>query len=38
MGKRYSVNKNASAAKFRSQRSRTKAMNIVGTMRGGWRL
>lgn len=38
MGKRYSVNKNASAAKFRAQRSRTKALNVTGTMRGGFRL
>lgn len=37
--KRYGVNKRASAGKFRSGVSRTKAANLnVTPMRGGWRL
>lgn len=37
--KRFSVNKQASAAKFKSQVSRTKKLNLrVGPMRGGIRL
>lgn len=37
--KRYSVNKNRSAAQFRGNAGRTNAKNLVrAPMRGGWRL
>lgn len=36
--KRFGVSKGVSAAKFRGQASRTKAVNITGPMRGGIRL
>lgn len=37
--KRFAVNKNRSARKFRKNVSRTKSANIRGApMRGGWRL
>lgn len=36
--KRKPVNKNASAAKFRSNTKRTKAANLKGLARGGWAL
>lgn len=35
--RRFSVNKAKSARKFRSQVSRTKAANMNGPMRGGYR-
>lgn len=39
MARRFSVNKGASARKFRGQIGRTKAPNVNRqTMRGGWRL
>lgn len=36
--KRGGVNKRRSARKFRSHIGRTKAPNMKGPMRGGWRL
>ncbi|WNK14423.1 MAG: hypothetical protein [Microvirus sp.] len=36
--KRFAVNKHKSARKFRKQVSRTKAANVGGLARGGWRL
>lgn len=36
--RRHGVNKRASARKFRSQSKRTKAANVGGLARGGWRL
>lgn len=35
--KRFPVNKHRSARKFRSQSGRTKAANMRGPMRGGFR-
>lgn len=35
---RYSVNKAASAAKFRKSVSKTKPVNLLSPIRGGWRL
>lgn len=35
---RRNVNKGRSAAKFRGSVGRTKAANMAGPMRGGWRL
>lgn len=36
--RRGHVSKRRSARKFRGQISRTKAPNVLGPMRGGWRL
>lgn len=36
--KRHGVHKGRSARKFRGQVRRTKAPNVSGPMRGGWRL
>lgn len=36
--RRMSVNKGRSARKFRKQAGRTKAANMRGLARGGWRL
>lgn len=36
--KRFGVNKRKSARKFRKHSSRTKALNMGGLARGGWRL
>lgn len=36
--KRRPVNKKRSARKFRAQTARTKAANMGGLARGGWRL
>lgn len=36
--KRGNVNKKRSARKFRKQSRRTKAANMAGPNRGGWRL
>ncbi|WNK12799.1 MAG: hypothetical protein [Microvirus sp.] len=36
--KRFGANKQSSARKFRNQISRTKAPNVRGSQRGGWRL
>lgn len=36
--KRIPVNKNRSAGQFRKKISRTKAANLKGPQRGGWRL
>lgn len=36
--KRYRVNKRRSAGKFRKQAARTKAANMGGLARGGWRM
>lgn len=38
MSYRHSVNKGRSAAKFRGQHSKIKALNFRGPMRGGIRL
>lgn len=38
MGRRYAVNKAASAANFKKKVSKTKALNMRGPMRGGIRL
>lgn len=35
---RYSVNKAASASKFRKSVSKTKSVNLLSPIRGGWRL
>ncbi|WNK13570.1 MAG: hypothetical protein [Microvirus sp.] len=36
--KRFSVNKGRSARQFRKNTARTKAANVQGLNRGGWRL
>lgn len=36
--KRFGTSKGKSAAKFRNQVGRSKAPNVVGVQRGGWRL
>jgi len=36
--KRFGTSKGPSARRFRRQISRTKAPNVLGPMRGGWRL
>ena len=36
--KRHGVNKSRSARKFRGHTRKTKAANMKGPMRGGWRL
>lgn len=36
--KRFRVNKGRSARKFRNMTRRSKAPNVTGPMRGGWRI